>query len=123
MENITKKEKGLRILKWTIRGIGLLFVLPSIIMAISEGLPPFPEQLSLQVIYVSLFVIWLGVFIGFWKEIVGGIMIIVAIAAVFISESNFNLGSSFLIYVLVAVGYIGVWYERRKINRFKDENH
>lgn len=116
MSNIDQKEKVLSVLKWTIRGLGLMFIIPMIVQVYREGLPDFFALTTVQRVgYMGLFMLWAAVFVGFFFELIGGLLILIGMSMIIYSEGTLEVGGVFFIFLMIGLGYIYIWFKQKKI--------
>ncbi|MFA8449859.1 MAG: hypothetical protein ACEPOW_04125 [Bacteroidales bacterium] len=122
MSEFEKKEKALRVLRWTVRGIGLIFFIPMIFQTFDQGIPDLsPLPIEQKMVFGALFIIWLAFFIGIFFELIGGLLIFVSLFFIAYIEGTINIGGFFLIALLIAIGYVWVWFENRRLKKHRKE--
>ncbi len=81
--NAMKKHKRIQILRWIARAVGLVFVGTLLLFFIGEKIWDKMNTLTWLDILLLLCILFfmIGVFLGFWRELWGGIVIIASIFA------------------------------------------
>ena len=107
--------------RWTARIIGTLLVLIIVLIAIGEGMPnPFTQPISVQVGFLALALIMVGI-LGAWRwELVGGILSLVGWSLFVVAVAHPVRG---LTWFVSALALPGVLYVVGALLRRYDERH
>jgi hypothetical protein len=111
MESIRKLiSYGTGLLCWVVKGAGLALLLLVAVIFIGEG-PPNPFKLSFRelVLMISLLVSLAGMVLAFWRQLIGGIAIVVGMIP-FLGESH-----QWVFYVFILIGVLNIfcWLVKR----------
>jgi hypothetical protein len=123
---IHQKPVWLKIMRWTVRIIALLFALVLFIMFISEDMSPIirlAQRLDKHYFLMSLWILTpIGYLIGLWKEGLGGLISLVSTLThiVFLSREGFGDAISvfylfFSILLIPSILYLLYWSFNRKV--------
>jgi hypothetical protein len=99
-------------LSWIAKGMGLALLLMIVVIFIGEG-PPNPLKLTPRELFLfaSLLITLAGIVIAFWKQLVGGIAILVGMIP-FLGESL-----QWVLYAFLLTGALNIvcWWLKKRV--------
>ena len=103
--------------RWTARIIGVLMVVSTLIIAIAEGMPnPFTQPMIVQLGFLALALIILGILAGWRWELSGGIMSLVGwglLVIPVIKHSPRGMNPFFIVLAVPGILYVASALLRR----------
>ena len=107
--------------RWTARIIGTLLVLIIVLFAIGEGMPnPFTQPMTVQVGFLALALIMIGILAGWRWELAGGIASLVGWGLFVVAVTHPARG---LTWFVGALALLGALYVAGALLRRSDERH
>ena len=110
--NIQKLRRyGINIFSWLVKGAGVGVLLLILAIFIGEG-PPNPFKLTPRelLLFASLFTTLVGLVLALWKQLIGGILILLGIIA--FAGEGFEQWL-FWAFVLIGIGNMLCWLLRK----------
>lgn len=102
-----------KIIKWVSRIFGLSLIGVFIFFASAEGLPSVSELTSKEImVSIAILIMMAGVLLGFWKDLIGSIVILTGYVFFSILEGKIFAGPVFPQFLIVALLY---YYNSRNI--------
>ena len=101
------------------RVLALGTVILIVIIATGKGMPDFrsfpPREM---ILFVSLVVMLAGLLVGWWREIVGAVMIFTGLTAFLVVEriasGTIRMGGPFALFPIVGLLYLAYWLQTRQ---------
>lgn len=93
--------------RWTARILGSLLVLMIIVLAVGEGVPnPFTRPPAVQIGFLALAMIMLGILAGWRWELAGGVLSLAGWGLFVGAVTHFPRGVNLFIWALAAPGLL-----------------
>lgn len=95
--------------RWTARILGVLLVFFVVLIAVGEGMPnPFTQPLAVQMGFLALALIMIGILVGWRWELAGGVISLAGWCLFVGSVTHFPRGVNWFIWALAAPGLLYV---------------
>lgn len=109
-------------IRWIPRVVGTLLFVMLIVFAVGEGVPNLMKQsLVIRIELLAMFIMWLGLFIAWKWELIGGILILLGYTCFCgVEWQALNIRFPFGLFLLVGLLYLGSWWSTK---RQKITNH
>jgi hypothetical protein len=106
--------KPIPFIRWTARALSAAMVAMVVIIAVGEGLPQLSElNFTDQLLFVTIFVMIAGAALAWWKDMIGGAVIVLGFAAFWIINSHFP-GDFFFVFGLAGLLHLLAWLLKAK---------
>lgn len=103
-----------KIILWLSRILGLSLIIVLIVFAFGEDVPGIKELSSKEIlIFIAILIMIAGVILGFWKDLIGSIVILTGYVFFSILEGKILAGPVFPQFLIVALLY---YYNSRNFN-------
>jgi hypothetical protein len=107
--------------RWTARILGTLLVLMIGLIAIGEGMPnPFTQPMAVQVGFLALALVMIGILAGWRWELAGGILSLVGWSLFVVAVTHPGRG---LNWFVSALALPGVLYVAGALLRYYEQSH
>lgn len=119
--NKNKITNDVALCRWTARVIGTLLVILTVTIAVGEGMPnPFTQPIAVQIGFLALALILVGILAGWRWELSGGIISLFGWCLFFLAVINSPRG---LTWFIIALGLPGALYVTSALLRRYHEKH
>jgi hypothetical protein len=121
MKKHISRNDAAAVCRWLARIVGTLLVILAVYIAIGQGMPdPFTQPTGVQVGFLALAFIFIGILAGSRWELSGGIILLFGWCLFLVSVINSPRGLTGLVIALAAPG--ALWVTSALLRRYY-ENH